>query len=316
MAIISVVIPVYNVGRYLRECLESVLAQTFRDIEIIVVDDGSTDESLSIARGFADNDGRVMVFTKPNGGLSSARNFGLSKVSGRFISFVDGDDCLYQDSLEILHEGMIRTGCRIVAGGFVRKQSVKSSRSKRWQRHDAYHANRDLLYQHSLVPTAWGKLYDRSLFENHMFSEGIVYEDLDLMYRLVDEAGELAVTRDVVYFYRPNPLGTTGHFSPQRFDVLDVTRRIEEYMAERHPDLLPAARDRRLSANFNMLGLVAANCQHGEYEDVADSCWRLIREYRFASLADPRVRLKNKLGVMVSYCGRRVFEFFAKRIYS
>lgn len=315
MPLISVIIPAYNAAPYLGECLESVIAQTFRDIEIIVVDDGSTDATAEIARNFAASDSRIRLLSKPNGGQSSARNFGLRESLGRFVCFVDSDDLLYPDSLKILSDGILQTGCKISSGAFTRSEIVCRPRKASWVILDAEDAIDCLLYQNTIDPAPWAKLYDRSLFGNCMFDEAIIYEDLDLSYRLIDCAGKIAVTDEVLYFYRINNDSTTGRFSAKRFDVLEVTRRIEEYMAAKHPALLPAARDRRLSANFNMLGLIAANCPDGAHSDVADECWRLIRNYRRESLLNPRVRLKNKAGIILSYLGRPVFEFFAKRIY-
>lgn len=318
MPLISVIIPAYNAAPYLGECLESVIAQTFCDIEIIVVDDGSTDATAEIARNFAAADSRIRLLSKPNGGLSDARNFGIACARGEYITFVDSDDCLFPDSLAILLKGMESgNSVAISAGGFTRNRlpDRKPGRGMAWKVYDAQEAVLRVLYQRGLDNGAWAKLYNRRIFDKNLFRVGITYEDLDMVCGNFFAAGKIAVTDGVVYYYRPNGESITGRFSPKRFDVLEVTRRIEEYMAANHPALLPAARDRRLSANFNMLGLIAANCPDGTHSDVADECWRLIRNYRRESLLNPRVRLKNKAGIILSYLGRPVFEFFAKRIY-
>ena len=317
MPVISVIIPAYNVETYLGKCLESAVSQSFRDIEIIVVNDGSTDSTLEIAARYSELDSRIRLFSKPNGGPSDARNFGIEKSQGEYLCFLDGDDCLYRDSLEILLDGVRSTGCRLSVGSFSRKSemSISHGGGHRWHIAGKTQAIEEMLYQKSIVPAPWGKLYDRHIFDNMRFRKGITYEDLDIIYRLSDEVDNVAVTDAQVYFYRPNDMSLTTVFSPKRFDVLDVTRRIESYMAVHHPSLLPAARDRRLSANFNMLGLIAVHDIDGKYAAVADSCWALIKEYRKASLTNPDVRFKNKLGILVSYAGRSIFELISRFIY-
>ena len=103
MSKISIIVPVYNTEKYLSKCLNSLIKQTYKDIEIIVVNDGSKDKSLEIAKKFAKQDNRIKVFNKENGGLSSARNFGIEKASGEYIGFVDSDDYIKENMFEILY---------------------------------------------------------------------------------------------------------------------------------------------------------------------------------------------------------------------
>lgn len=317
MPVISVIIPAYNVETYLGKCLESVVSQSFRDIEIIVVNDGSTDSTLEIATRYGEMDSRIRIFSNFNGGPSEARNFGIGKSRGEYLCFLDGDDCLYPHSLRTLSEGLTHTGCRISTGHFTRNPDrvIPCKKNPQWRVIDRDSAIEDMLYQKSIVPAVWGKLYDRRLFDSIMFKKGITYEDLDIMYRLIDEAGDIAMIDETVYYYRLNDRSITSVFSAWRFDVLDVTYRMEAYIGDHIPELLPAARDRRLSANFNMLGLIAAHDADGKYAAVADSCWDLIRKYRRESLLNSHVRLKNKFGILASYAGRGFLELILRFIY-
>ena len=115
---ISIIIPIYNAEKYLCQCIESVLAQTFLDWELILVNDGSKDDSLNICRRFAAKDSRITVIDKPNGGVSSARNRGLEEARGEWITFVDADDWLDADALEIYSDALQRTGADIVKTGY------------------------------------------------------------------------------------------------------------------------------------------------------------------------------------------------------
>ncbi|WP_300503556.1 glycosyltransferase family 2 protein [uncultured Duncaniella sp.] len=318
---VSIIIPAYNAERYLREALESALAQTYRDIEVIVVDDGSTDSTPEIIRDFAARDHRIKAIRQPNGGLSAARNAALDIASGEWLVFLDSDDLLYPDSVARLLEAAENSGCNLVHGAWTRGLDLNNASTNSGEKLGVealtwYELVERILYQTSdLIPTAWGKIYRRDVFSNKRFREGITYEDLDIFYWLGNTDGRIAVTSTPVYFYRDNPSSITNTFTPSRLDVLAVTERLEEYIAANHPSLLPAARDRRLSANFNMLCLLAIHDCEGRYADVADRCFALIKSYRRASLFNPRVRLKNKIGILLSYLGRGGLRIVSPLVY-
>lgn len=318
---VSIIIPAYNVEMYIRECLDSALGQTFTDLEVIVVDDGSTDSTPEIIHGYAERDSRVRVLRRPNGGLPIARNPGLEMARGEWVMFLDSDDVLSPYAVAVLLEAASRSGTSFVEARWT--EGPDTSRI-RWADtpaglptvfgQEAYIEK--VLYQDGACPSVCGKIFARSLFDSGLrFREGILYEDLDIFYLLAEKAGKTALIPDCLYFYRKNPVSVTGCFSPRRFDVLEVTERMEKHMALHHPALLPAARDRRLSAAFNMFGLIAANDPDGRYAPVADECWRLIRAYRRESLLSLRVRLKNKLGIVLSYLGRGAFGQVSRRFY-
>lgn len=328
---VSIIVPAYNTGKYLCECLDSVLRQTWRDMEVIVVNDGSTDATEEIARGYAARDGRVKLITVSNGGQAAARNIGLDRAEGEWIAFVDSDDMLYPRAIETLMGIALRSGAPIACGRFVEGRRWVE---ERYGRDGSNRSNREhgeaeisfellaaeefmerMLYQSGADSSVCCKLYARRLFEKQRFVPGILYEDLDIACRLAAEGGSVAVSEEVVYFYRENPDSSTHRFTPRRLDVLDVTARIEEYVARNYPRLLPAARDRRLSASFNMLGLIVANDAEEEYREAAVRCRDIIRRYRRGSLLNPRVRLKNKLGILASYFGQQFLDAILRRVY-
>ena len=113
LPLISVVLPVYNVENYLEKCLNSVVKQTYKNIEIIIVNDGSLDSSIDICNKYANKDSRIKVFTKPNGGLSDARNFGIKKSMGEFITFIDSDDYVTDDYVEYLYSLVEKYNCKM-----------------------------------------------------------------------------------------------------------------------------------------------------------------------------------------------------------
>lgn len=255
---ISVIVPAYNAEKYLAECLTSILGQSYRDIEVLLINDGSTDSTLAIATDFAHRDARLKIFTTGNRGVSCARNYGISQACGDWITFVDSDDKLLPDALMSLVAIAGKTSADIVIGKHTDADKDSLNKSGRYMMISPLEAMAQTLYQTGMiVPAVWGILYNKSVFtEDTLFVPEIRYEDLDIFYRLFENAGKIAVIPDIVYFYRPNPESFINTFSPSRFDALAVTERIEQYMESRHPELLPAARDRRLSANFNILALL------------------------------------------------------------
>ncbi len=306
---ISVVIPAYNAEQFLAECLDSLLAQTFGDWEAVVVDDGSIDSTLSIARSYSARDPRIHTFSKPNEGISKARNFGVSHSAGSHITFLDSDDCLYPDALMIFHRESSRAD--IISAGISRRYSTTPSAANYRRRlTTSSEALEGGLYQTSFVMSACGKLFSRSSLILTPFNPGR-YEDLDFMYRILCSVSTVLTIGTPLYFYRTNPASFINTFTPSRLHVLRVTAGIEASVAATRPQLLPAARDRRLSANFNMFSLLSV---HRADPAIAASCWALIRAYRRESLINPKVRPKNKLGILLSFLGSRTFALISRLI--
>lgn len=313
-ALISVIIPVYNVERYLAACLDSILSQSYRNLEVIIIDDGSTDFSLKIAETYSEKDDRIKVFSQENLGLSEARNHGLRVATGDYVTFVDSDDELLKDSLELMVTMLNQHSAQIVEGKTIRGEYptyYPPDRHIKIQVFSPSEAIADVLYQHDLLPSVCGKLYLKSLFDDLTFEKGILYEDLNIFYKIIERASKIILMNYPVYFYRENDFSILHTWKPQRLDVLKVTENLEDYIKEKYPDLIPAAKDRRLSANFNMFALCS---MHGDKEN-AKKCWEHIKQNRHQSLFNPKVRKKNKAGILLSYLGRHIFNLAARRVY-
>lgn len=306
---VSVIVPIYNCEKYLQECIESILAQTYTDWEMILVDDGSTDSSGRIADSYAATDPRIRVAHFANGGLSAARNKGIELAQGEYITFVDADDALFPDAVMSLKNAADRNGADISSGEFRHdKRRGGKGNEKVFSPEDAV---ADTLYQTTLLPSAWGKLYNAKLFSEIRYTEGLYYEDLDLFYHVFLKANRIVHIFEPVYFYRMTTGSILHTWDKRRLDVLEVTRKIEDFMTRNYPKLVAPARDRRLSANFNIFALASI---HGE-KDVAGRCWEIVKAYRRQSLENPKVRLKNKVGILLSYLGKETFAFVGKFVY-
>ena len=208
MSRISVIVPVYNVERYLRQCVDSVLAQSYRDLEVILVDDGSSDACPAICDAYASQDERVKVIHKPNGGLSDARNAALDIASGDLIGFVDSDDFIAPDMYERLACAMERESADIACCGHVEYDSrvlqtdMKTFGVASVMALSGGEATRLLLYDKELQNYVWNKLFRAHLWEGVRFPVGQRFEDVNTTYKLFEKAKRCVLLPDTLYYYR------------------------------------------------------------------------------------------------------------------
>ena len=232
MELVSVIIPVYNVKEYLDECLLSVVNQTYQELEIILVDDGSTDESGHICDSWKEKDSRIQVLHQNNGGLSAARNSALSLCLGEWITFVDSDDVLASNYIEVMHDVAVSTGANLVQ---VRTNTNlffdKDEQGKVW----AGKANEFLLTE-EYKTMACAKLYRSKLWKEYRFPEGKLHEDDAVVYKLVYEAGKVAYTTDELYGYRQREGSITIHkkYNLKQLDKLQFLKETVEFYREKN----------------------------------------------------------------------------------
>lgn len=314
-SLISIIIPVYNVSEYLGECLDSVIAQSYPDIEILLVDDGSTDDSGLICDEYASRDSRIKVLHRKNGGPSVARNAALDVSKGEYVTFVDADDVIHEDYIATLYRNLCDAEADISSVGLATSENAVVSGSNKTSEPDVYTAHEAMeliLYQNVLDNAVSGKLYRSFLWENVRFRSGIYYEDLEIFCHVYGKATRVVHMDVPMYYYRQHRVSRMGNFVLKRADVLDVTDDIERRVTQDFPGLLPAARDRRFSANMNILWLMSTTgISDGA---IVARCWKNIKALRLSSLLNPKVRLKNKIGALTSFGGlwllRNVFKLF------
>ena len=201
--LISVIIPVYNVKPYIRQCLDSVIRQSYKNLEIILVDDGSTDGSGEICNQYAEKDSRIRVIHQSNRGLSEARNAGLELATGKYIMFVDSDDWVEPDFCRIPYELSEKHSADIVIFPFRKAETWKQP--KRYRESDGLkNKNRALwLLHHSGAAAVWNKLYKKELFLEIRFPADRVYEDIAVTHKLILKAERIYYTNNIVlYHYR------------------------------------------------------------------------------------------------------------------
>lgn len=212
---ISVIVPVYKVEPYLRQCVDSILGQTYQDLEILLVDDGSPDSCPAICDEYAQKDPRVQVIHKKNGGLSSARNAALEVCTGDYIGFVDSDDWIEPEMFETLLNGLTQAQADIAVCG--RYEEFREHRLARgWPETlvmDREEALGELLRNDTLQNLVWDKLYRRELFEDLRFPEGKTFEDMAVMHWLFLRAQRVVCLPAVMYHYLQRSNSIVGDIS-------------------------------------------------------------------------------------------------------
>lgn len=240
MPLISVIVPVYNVEKDVRRCIESILAQDFTDFELLIVNDGSTDSSGEICRGFSDP--RIKYFEKPNGGLASARNYGLERAEGEFLCCVDSDDYIESDCFSFCLEKQRETDADMVLCGYYMDNG--KSRSEITAAEGVFcgeEINTQMveLKAKNLIDPAWNKLYRLSFLKEHemLFPEGEIYEDTDFNLRLLKHKPKIAVSKRCFYHYVLHMGSITRRYNPEKIGTIkrralllkEVTSGIDEY---------------------------------------------------------------------------------------
>lgn len=305
---VSVIIPVYNAQNYLRQCVDSVLEQTFGDLEIVLVNDGSTDLSPQICKEYQSRDKRISSFDTANNGLSAARNFGIDKSTGEYILFVDADDELYPHAVEHLVEVIESSGASIACGAWINssdKPGLVSENSVVKIRCGKDHCV-DVLFQKSGTDNAaWAKLYKRALFDTMRFSN-CMYEDLDLFPRLLLSVDKVAISSNIVYFYRKHNGSFLNSWSDSRRDIIKVTQRLTDTMAGVSSLHLRAAMHRHFSACFNLLIDLLKYCP-SDVETI-NLCYSSICKLRTGIIFEPNSRLKNRIGALASFVGLDILK--------
>lgn len=317
MPAISVIIPMYNTEAFIKDCLDSLVAQTFTDFEAIIIDDGSTDNGARIAASYASSDSRFRVIGQLNKGISEARNTGLKIMRGEYVTFVDSDDCVAPNFLEMLfyiarlHQADI--ACSSIQS--FKKSYETEGTSPENANSACYLAEKAAcisLYQDSLPDySAWNKLYKASLWKGKRFPAGQFFEDLAVIPEILNDANKVAVTKAKLYFYRKRSDSVLAtKFDVSKLVLLDTAENVFEKMKHTSKPLYKAARSMLLSASFSILMRTDETEEFAEYRKKA---LEHIRKYRLGTFFDINIRMRNRMAILLSYLPRSLFFKFLKK---
>ena len=297
--LVTIIIPVFNVERYIVECLESVVCQSYNNIEIIIINDGSTDNSLSVCERYARMDSRIALYSKENGGLSEARNYGLDRANGEFIMFLDSDDYLSRNCVESMVNSILETKADIVSGRvrrFVNPDDFLydngSIFSEVLNKHDAM---REMLQEGKTNTMACAKLYRSELFDTVRFCVGKYHEDIYIMHILFDRIHSLSIIGDVVYYYRLNSNSISeGVFTVRRKDAVYAERERLDFVQKYYPEFINIQIEKYIwncvNNNYRIIRSKSLKCNIRHFRSNSKE----IRRYLFRFLAS-KASVRSKL---------------------
>ena len=315
---ISVVVPVYNVMNYLKQCLDSIIQQTYTNIEIILVDDGSTDQSGSICDSCKEKDSRITVIHKKNGGLSDARNAGLNICKGDYISFVDSDDYLSPYFYEILMGVAEKKNCDIVAlkrgTSFWDGEEIPALAKDKDEFAVRYLNSHDvlerMLYQ-EIATGAQFKLYKKEAFDNIRFPVGYLYEDVATTYKPFFNAKECAIVEADIYAYRKRRNSIIRQsFSPKKMICLDIFDQLVNDKQLKDAGLQKAAESRVYAMTYSVFLQVPKNDKKTQR-----IIWNKLKTVQKDVMFDTSkiMRKKNRYAAFVSLLGMNISYIIGRK---
>lgn len=240
--LISVVIPVYNVEKYVEECIISVINQTYTNIEIILVDDGSKDSSGKICDLYSKKDSRIKVIHKENGGLSDARNAGIDEARGKYITFIDSDDYVDEKYIEVLYESLTSSNAQMSQCG-IKKFYENGTTEDIYYSSDCVKSSKEFLLDtynaHWDNVVVWNKMYLLDSFKNIKFPKGKIHEDEYTTYKIVYDLNRISITSQILYHYRQTLNSITGKkYNIKRLDILEALEERADFFKEKNEQQL------------------------------------------------------------------------------
>lgn len=243
--LISIIVPVYNVEKYLDRCINSLVNQTYRNLEIILIDDGSTDRCPELCDEWARRDRRVVVFHKENGGLSDARNVGIDYAHGQYLSFVDSDDFVDETFIRVLYDTLVSTNCKMSVIGFQRffdESKIAVDRTRKWDIR-LYTTEEALTCLFSggeqFSDYSWNKMYLKELFSEVRYPVRKRFEDVGTNFLLVDQCDWVAYYPAPLYFYRQRADSILHNWDEGlELDFFEMAGKRHRYLKDKYPGLL------------------------------------------------------------------------------
>lgn len=253
---VSIVIPVYNVEDYLQDCVNSVLSQTYTDLQIILVNDGSTDSGGDICDAFAEKDKRIQVIHKKNGGLSDARNVGTAAAKGEFLFYLDSDDYLEENTIRtLLDEQALHEADVVVGNYFYTYHDHEDAAQNENQILDRDTAIRQLMFG-EIQTFAWGKLVRVKIAKQHEFPVGLVFEDHFWTHLIFQDSNIVACIPQPLVHYRQRQSSISYTFTEKRLDIIKGWEARILFLQEEYPELLSMYLERCAKDSLNLAWLV------------------------------------------------------------
>lgn len=290
--LISVIVPVYNVEKYLKKCVDSITSQTYKNLEIFLVDDGSTDSSGQICNEFEKNDARIKVIHKKNGGLSDARNAGLDRAKGQYYAFIDSDDYIQDNTIEIMLNAIKKNKSEIAVCNMIR--FLEEGETVQFY----CPTDHEVLYQGNQryktlnQPSVCNKLFEAKLFEGIRFPKGKYYEDTFVYHEVLYRANNIVLTGTDSYWYlsREDSIVGQPQYTERYFDFIEAVYKRADFLLKH--DVQPYAKEACLS-----LYDAIANAESNIEENTKTIEKFSIARKQYTLAYNELMKTKNQIGI-------------------
>lgn len=315
---VSIIIPIYNVEKYLKKCLDSVVRQTYTNLEIILVNDGSTDDSKKIAEKYMKDDERIILINKKNGGLSDARNYGIEKASGEYITFIDSDDEITEDYVEYLMSLIKKYNTKISIASYrlvCEEKSIDYGKGYEEEKITEKECLKRMLLDEGFTVSAWAKMYKVELFNNVKYPVGKIYEDNDTTYRLIMQCNEIAYgPKDIYFYYKRKGSITSGKFNDSKYSIIEFSDIMGEKILDKYPDLINEVERKKIESRFCVLRQMNKDLnteQKKKQKEIIGYLRSRAKQILFYSCFDKREKF-----AIISLCFGKRFFYFIWKLYS
>lgn len=315
--LVSIIVPVYNVEKWLPSCMESILLQSYKNIEVILVNDGSTDDSANICKKMAERDMRVKFYEKDNSGQSDTRNLGIERATGRYFMFVDSDDVMDINIVEYLYEILVREHAQVVCSNmahFVDGETPVYKRASRIKTFNSKEALCSFLYQQDISTSPCGKLFCAELWDDVRFPSGKPFEDNVALYKIFMKTDRVLHSDAQYYGYRHRANSTTTkRFSGKDMYILEIGKEIMDVFKNTDMELVKASLAYQSS---NCLRIYLNAPESEEYIKAVDYCKNFLDRNCREVMGDNKIRKKLYFALRLYSLGipRSWFKFIHSRV--
>ena len=312
MALISIIVPVYNVEKYLVKCIESLIGQTLKDIEIILVNDGSTDQSGDICDKYKIKDKRIKVIHKKNGGLSDARNTGIDIAIGKYIAFVDSDDWVDMQMFKKMYEMANKNKVDIVQCNYIEAYDENNIGFYELEHITKYTSEQILeeLYGQNYVKTVvvWNKIYKRELFEDIRFPKGKLHEDEFTIHKILYKAKSIIDTNVPMYYYRQRADSImNSKFSIKRLDLIEALEERRKFFKENKLNKLVKLTERNICGLMKYFNMKLLQSDISDNKIVITRIKNHMKNNYFKFMFNPYISNKSKLGTTIYIINEKLY---------
>lgn len=305
---ISIIVPVYNCAKYLKSCVTSLLSQTYQNLEIVFINDGSADDSLELLQSYAKSDSRIKVISQKNQGLSAARNTGLKNSTGEYVTFVDGDDQIEPAMIYSMVNTLLQEKADIVACSFKELypsgKVVGFSHNHKPQVFDTKDALKAMLKEQGFMVSATMKLFPLNYFKDVKFPISKLHEDVGTTYKLIMKASSVAFIPDELYIYCHHQGSIVlGTFDDRKFDLITETDEMCDAIDKKYPELKNITNERRMRARFSILRQIPAD--HPRRQEILS----YLKSHQSYITNNKEASMKDKIALRLAIHAPKLFSF-------